>query len=142
MSGTSSNDNQLYFNAPLLPAHMILMASILIYRPQLVRLANIWEDPDFKHRFGLAYISCHRPHYRGYCSFVDLIGIPLNTFLYGTDFEQYRNLACVMVVTGAGIDYLYQIITISAQRDVTRIYVISVYYRTPVIYDGWIRLTS
>ncbi len=141
MEGTLSYDNQLYFNALYFPAHMILMASILIYRPQLVRLANIWEDPDSKHRFGLVVLAMLGVIVlitAATVLFVDLIGIPLNTFLYGTDFEQYRNLARVMVVTGglcAGIDYLYQIITIlRAQRDVTRIYVISFIIAIPVIY--------
>ncbi len=28
------------------------------------------------------------------------IGVPLNGFLYGVDFEQYRGLARIMVATG------------------------------------------
>ena len=136
-----SYDNQLYFNALYFPAHMILMLSILIYRPQLVRLANIWENPDSKHRFGLvvfAMLGVIILITAVTVLFVDSIGIPLNTFLYGVDFESYRGLARVMVITGgicAGIDYLYQIITIlRAQKSVTRIYLISVIIAVPVVF--------
>ena len=141
MESSLSYDNQLYFNALYFPAHMILMLSILIYRPQLVRLANIWENPDSKHRFGLVVLAMLGVIIlitAATVLFVDSIGIPLNTFLYGVDFESYRGLARVMVITGgicAGIDYLYQIITIlRAQRSVTRIYLISVIIAVPVVF--------
>ena len=68
----------------------------------------------------------------GTAAFVEIIGIPLNGFLYGVDFEQYRGLARIMVATGglcAAIDFLYQLITIMrVQKAVTRAYLISLLY--------------
>ena len=45
MEGALSYDNQLYYNALYFPAHSILMVAGFIYKPQLVRLARIWDDP-------------------------------------------------------------------------------------------------
>ena len=96
------------------------MISTLIYRPQLFKLASLLEtsihNPANKKRFGvivLAMFGAIAVVTIGTAAFVEFIGIPLNGFLYGVDFEQYRGLARIMVATGglcAAIDFLYQLI--------------------------------
>ena len=56
MEGVLSYDNQLYYNALYFPAHSILMVAGFIYKPQLVRLARIWDDPE-KHRASTSWCS-------------------------------------------------------------------------------------
>ena len=145
MEGTLSYSNQLYFNALYFPAHTILMISTLIYRPQLFKLASLLEtsihNPANKKRFGvivLAMFGAIAVVTIGTAAFVEFIGIPLNGFLYGVDFEQYRGLARIMVATGglcAAIDFLYQLITIMrVQKAVTRAYLISFAVSIPIIW--------
>ena len=145
MEGTLSYSNQLYFNALYFPAHTILMISTLIYRPQLYKLASLLEtsihNPAHKKRFGvmvLAMFGAIAVVTIGTAAFVEFIGIPLNGFLYGVDFEQYRGLARIMVATGglcAAIDFLYQLITIMrVQKAVTRAYLISFAVSIPIIW--------
>jgi len=145
MEGTLSYSNQLYFNALYFPAHTILMISTLIYRPQLFKLASLLEtsihNPTNKKRFGvmvLAMFGAIAVVTIGTAAFVEFIGIPLNGFLYGVDFEQYRGLARIMVATGglcAAIDFLYQLITIMrVQKAVTRAYLISFAVSIPIIW--------
>jgi O-antigen/teichoic acid export membrane protein len=62
-------------------------------------------------------------------AFMAWVGLPLMSMLYGIDFEPYRGLAYVMLVTGgvtAMIDFLYQVITVMRrQRDVTTLYCVT-----------------
>lgn len=139
IEGLLSYDNQLYYNALYFPAHAILMAVGLIYKPQLVRLSTISADPEQRKRFNVLMFAMF-----GVIAvitvvmavFMNWLGIPLLTFLYGVDFEQYRSLALLMVLTGglcAAIDFMYQIITIMREQGrVTRIYLISVAFAVPV----------
>ena len=57
------------------------------------------------------------------------IGIPVMSFLYGLDFEQFRGLCFIMIAAGgvtAAIDFLYQVITVlRRQKSVMRLYVIT-----------------
>ena len=57
MEGALSYDNQLYYNALYFPAHSILMVAGFIYKPQLVRLARIWDDPSRHRRFDLLVLA-------------------------------------------------------------------------------------
>ena len=139
MEGTLSYDNQLYYNAMYFPAHAILMAAGFIYKPQLVRLARIWDDPEKHRRFDLLVLAM-----MGVIALITgatalvmgTVGIPLMGIMYGIDFEQFRSLAYVMVATGgvcACIDFLYQIITVlRAQEQVSRLYLIAIAFAVPV----------
>lgn len=131
MDGALPYDNQLYFNAMYFPAEAILLMSGFAYKPQLVRLAHAWVDPDRRKRFdlfivvflvGIALITA------AVAFLMNWIGVPVMSFLYGVDFEPFRNFALLMVVAGgiiAGIDFLYQVITIMRrQKSVTRIYLV------------------
>ena len=55
--------------------------------------------------------------------------LPLMSFMYGLDFEQFRPLAYLMVAAGgvtAAIDFLYAIVTVlRRQGDVMRLYLIA-----------------
>lgn len=139
MEGSLSYDNQLYYNAMYFPAHSILMAAGFIYKPQLVRLARIWEDPEKHRRFDLvvlAMIGVIVLITGAMALFMGWVGIPLMGLMYGLDFEQFRSLVFVMVATGgvcACIDFLYQIITVlRAQGEVTRLYLIAFVFAVPV----------
>lgn len=131
MDGTLPYDNQLYFNAMYFPAEAILLISGFVYKPQLVRLSHAWVDPDRRKRFdlfivvfllGIALLTAVMAF------LMNWIGVPIMSFLYGVDFEPFRNFALLMVVAGgiiAGIDFLYQVITIMRrQKSVTRIYLV------------------
>ena len=103
MEGVLSYDNQLYFNALFSPAHIIIMVIGFIYKPQLMRLAEIWADPKRRGRFDLivlAVLAIIVALTFGVAAFMGTIGIPIMSFLYGVDFEQFRGLAYVMVATG------------------------------------------
>lgn len=139
MEGSLSYDNQLYYNAMYFPAHTILMISAFVYKPQLVRLANIWDDPEKRGRFDvlvLAMIGVIALTTGAMALFMGTIGIPMLNLLYGLDFEQFRSLVYVMVGTGgvcACIDFLYQIVTVlRAQGEVTKYYAIAFVFAVPV----------
>lgn len=129
MEGALSYDNQLYFNAMYFPTHSIIMAAGIIYRPQLVRLANIWSNPETRKRFNLIVFAM-----LGVIVLISFVvglfmvwaGIPLMNLMYGLDFDRYQGLVLVMVVSGgcaAAVEFLYQIVTLlRAQGSVTRIY--------------------
>ena len=132
MEGVLSYDNQLYFNALFSPAHIIIMVIGFIYKPQLMRLAEIWADPKRRGRFDiivLAVLAIIVVLTLGVAGFMGTVGIPIMSFLYGVDFEQFRGLCYVMVATGgvcAAIDFLYQIITVlRRQKAVTRVYLLT-----------------
>ena len=139
MEGALSYDNQLYYNAMYFPAHAILMTAAIIYKPQLVRLASIWADPEKHKRFDLliiAMIAVIAAITVVMALVMGWVGIPVMSFLYGIDFEQFRPLVYVMVATGgvcAVIDFLYQIITVlREQQAVTRLYLIAFAFSVPV----------
>ena len=132
MEGNLSYDNQLYFNALYFPAQMILIIIGLVYKPLLVRMANLWADEDRRKKFDLIIIAM------GVLivvvtliaiGFMAWIGIPLMGLLYGVDFEQFRELSYVMLIAGgitAGIDFLYQVVTIlRRQRAIVGLYLIT-----------------
>lgn len=132
MEGVLSYDNQLYFNALYFPAQAILLIIGFIYRPLLVRMANVWADPSKHRRFDLIIVMVLITVV-GVTVVAALImgwiGIPIMSFLYGVDFEQFRGLAYIMLAAGgvtAAIDFLYQVITVlRQQRAVTKLYLIT-----------------
>ncbi len=132
MESAIAYENQLYFNALYFPAQGILLATGFIYKPQLVRLAGIWANPRKRRRFDIivaavvgvvVLISVATGVFMGW------LGIPLMSFMYGLDFEQFRPLAYLMVAAGgvtAAIDFLYAIVTVlRRQGDVIRLYLIA-----------------
>ena len=132
MEGVLSYDNQLYFNVMYFPAQMILIVVQLIYKPLLVRLANVWADPSQHKKFDQVIMAM--------CGItvgvtvimiliMNWIGIPIFNLLYGIDFEPYRGMFMIMLVAGGVtglIDFLYQVITVlRRQKDVMRLYIIT-----------------
>lgn len=125
-------DNQLYFNALYFPAQAILITVQLIYRPLLVKMARIWADPDRRKRFDILIIAMMILivviTVIG-ALFMYWLGIPIMSFMYGIDFEPYRQLALIMLAAGgvtAAIDFLYQIVTIlRRQHTVLSLYLIT-----------------
>ncbi|MFR7737298.1 MAG: lipopolysaccharide biosynthesis protein, partial [Eggerthella lenta] len=117
----------LYF-----PAQGILLTVGFIYKPLLVRMANVWADPTKRKRFDLiiVVIMAVIVAVAGVTALaMAWIGIPVMSFLYGVDFEQFRGLCYIMLAAGgvtAAIDFLYQVITVlRQQRAVTKLYVIT-----------------
>lgn len=132
MEGVLSYDNQLYFNALYFPAQGILLTIGLIYKPLLVRMAEAWGDTAKRRKFDLIIVAIMVVivAYTGATAFVmGWIGIPIMSFLYGLDFEQFRGLLYIMIAAGgvtAAIDFLYQVITVlRRQRAVTKLYIIT-----------------
>ena len=121
MEGVLSYDNQLYFNALYFPAQGILLTVGFIYKPLLVKMANVWADPAKRKRFDLiiVVIMAVIVAVTGVTALaMAWIGIPVMSFLYGVDFEQFRGLCYIMLAAGgvtAAIDFLYQVITVLRQ---------------------------
>lgn len=132
MEGMLPYDDQIYFNAIYFGANAILMAGGFVYKPQLVRLANIWSDSSKRGRFDLLVLAMMAAIVVITVimwGFVALIGVRLNTLLYGVDFEPYRRDAYLMVVSGglaAAIDFLFQLLTVLRhQAAATRLYLVA-----------------
>ena len=132
MEGVLPYEDQVYFNAIYFPAQSILMIVGFVYKPQLVRIANVWADRSARARFDLIVIAMLLV-----CVGVTVVmlfvfgavGIWLNGLMYGTDFEPFRMAQYLMIVAGglsAAIDFLYQIITVlRKQAAATVVYLIA-----------------
>lgn len=132
MEGSLAYENQLYYNALYFPAQMILIGAQLVYKPLLLRMAGVWQDPAKRRKFDLILLGI-----LGVIiaittvlwGIMATVGLPVMGILYGLDFEPYRGLLYVMLVTGgvtAAIDFLYQVITIMRrQKDVTTLYMVT-----------------
>lgn len=131
MEGTLSYDNQLYFNALYFPAHALLLTVQVVYKPQLVRLANVWAQAKRK-RFDIIIVAMLLfvlAVTLGLMAIMSTVGIPILGFLYGLDFTEYRGLSLIMVAAGgvtAAIDFLYQIVTVlRKQGSVMKLYLVT-----------------
>lgn len=132
MEGVLSYDNQLYFNALYFPAQAILLTVGSIYKPLLVRMAQMWADAEKRRRFDLvilAIVAVVIVITLVVIFVMATIGIPVMSFMYGVDFEQFRGLSYIMIAAGgvtAIIDFLYQVITVlRRQKSVMKLYVIT-----------------
>ena len=137
MEGVLPYEDQVYFSALYFPAQMALMMVGFVYKPQLVKLANIWQDTTKRARFDLIVAAMI-----GVCALVAFllfvfsatIGIPLNSILYATDFERFRIAQYLMMAAGglaAAIDFLFQTLTVlREQSSATRLYVASFVFVT------------
>lgn len=132
MEGVLPYDTQLYFNALYFPAQGILLTVGFIYKPLLVRMANVWADPEKRKRFDLiivAILAVIVVLTVGVALVMGWFGITVMSFMYGVDFEQFRGLCFIMLAAGgvtAAIDFLYQVITVlRRQRSVTKLYLIT-----------------
>ncbi|ERL12339.1 polysaccharide biosynthesis protein [Coriobacteriaceae bacterium BV3Ac1] len=141
MEGALSYDNQLYYNAIYFPAHAIIMTVGFVYKPQLVRLANVWADPRGRRRFDviiLAVLGVTAAVTAVVAVIMSVIGIKAMSFCYGVDFERFGDLIYAMIISGgiaAAIDFLYQIITVVRQQEaVTKLYTLGFAISVPVSY--------
>ena len=132
MEGTLSYDNQLYFNALYFPAQGILLTVQLVYKPLLVRMANVYNDPRSRRKFTVIVVGIFLLIVAVTVVNVFImgwIGLPIMSFLYGIDFEQFRGLCFIMLAAGgvtAAIDFLYQVITVMRrQKSVMKLYIIT-----------------
>ncbi len=132
MEGALSYDNQLYFNALYFPAQGILITSQLVYKPLLVRMAGVWQDGSKRRQFDLIMVGILGVILAVTAANVLImawVGIPVMSFLYGIDFEQFRGLMYIMLAAGgvtAAIDFMYQVITVMRrQKDVTTLYLVT-----------------
>ena len=124
--------NQLYFNTLYFPAQFVLLLSSFIYKPLILRLADVWSDQSMRKNFGklvfriaLAIVAVTALA----LVFFAILGIPLFGLLYGIDFESMRTLCLIMIMAGGitgGIDFLYQLMTITRnQTAIIRAYFIA-----------------
>ena len=128
MEGVLPYDNQVFFNAIYFPAQAILMIVGFVYKPQLVRIASVWADKSKRASFDVIVFAMLMV-----CVAVTVVmlfvfgavGVWLNGLMYGVDFEPYRMAQYLMIIAGgfsAGIDFLYQVITVlrrQAQATIT-----------------------
>lgn len=129
MEGALPYEDQVYFSAIYFPAQKALLAVGFIYKPQLVRLTNIWQDSTKRRRFDLIVIAMMGACVvvsLGMIAFAAVVGIPLASFLYAADFEPLRGAQYLMLVAGgfaAASDFLFQILTVlREQASATAIY--------------------
>ncbi len=129
MEASLPYDDQVYFNAIYFGSNAILMAGGFVYKPQLLRIAELWNDRSRRGRFDLllvAMLATMAVIAAVMFVFVATIGIPLNGLLYATDFERFRTQSYLMVAAGglaACIDLLFQVLTVLRHQAVaTRIY--------------------
>ncbi|MDO4841254.1 MAG: lipopolysaccharide biosynthesis protein [Phoenicibacter congonensis] len=132
MEGVLNYDAQLFFNALYFPAQCILIIGQLVYKPLILRMADVWQDDKKRRKFDLliaAIMLVIVVITVGTWFVMATIGIPVMSFMYGVDFEPYRRLAYVMIVTGGvtcAIDFVYQVITVMRrQKDVTTLYCVT-----------------
>ena len=132
MEGVLSYDNQLYFNALYFPAHGILLTAGFIYKPLLLRMANVWADPAKRKRFDLIIVVILAAIVVMTLAMVLImgsIGLPVMSFLYGIDFSPFRELCFIMLAAGgvtAAIEFVYQVITVlRRQKAVMKLYLIT-----------------
>ena len=95
MEGMLPYENQLYFNALYFHTQGILLAIGFVYKPQMLRLASIWSNPR-KRRFDMvvfAVMAVILGITVATALFMGFIGIPIMSFMYGVNFERFRNLA-------------------------------------------------
>ena len=125
MQGTAlPYDNQLYFNALYFPAQSILIIVGMIYKPLLVKMANVWADEERRARFDLiivAMLVLIVVITLVGMLFMGWIGLAIMSFMYGIDFTQFAQLQYIMLAAGgvtAAIDFLYQVITILRRQHV------------------------
>lgn len=132
MEGALAYENQLYFNALYFPAQGILLTVGALYKPQLLRLTSIWASPRRRRRFNLIVAAV-----MGVIALITIVmalfmqglGLPVMSVLYGVDFGRFAVLATLMVIAGgvtAAIDFLYAVITIlRRQEGVMKLYLIA-----------------
>ena len=132
MEGSLSYDAQLYFNALYFPAQCILIVGQLVYKPLTVRMADVWQDDSKRKKFDLFLLVILLVIVgitAGAWFIMATVGIPIMSFFYGIDFEDFRSLSYVMIVTGGvtcAIDFIYQVITVMRrQKDVTTLYLVT-----------------
>lgn len=132
MEDSLSYDYQLYYNAIYFPAQMILIFAQLVYKPLLLRMAGVWRESRGRGKFNLilfGMIGIIAAITAVFALVMAWVGIDLLGIMYGIDFQQFRGLVLLMLVTGglvSAIDFLYQVITIMRrQKDVTVLYLIT-----------------
>jgi len=132
MEGQLPYADQLYFNAIYFPAMLILLVVGFIYKPQLVRLANLWADKERHKLFALiivAVIAVIIVLVVLMILLMNWVGINFMSWLYGVNFARFRDMFMIMLVAGgvaAMVDFLYQIITVlREQKSVMGLYVVA-----------------
>jgi O-antigen/teichoic acid export membrane protein len=146
MEAQLTYDNQLYYNALYFPAQLILISAQLVYKPLLLRMAGVWQNPNKRKKFDLALLGLLGVIV-AITAIVALImaaaGVPVLNFLYGVDFAPYTSLMLIMLITGglqAAIDFIYQAITIMRrQKDVTVIFIMTFIFSLfiPILLVGY-----
>ncbi len=132
MEGMLDYNAQLYFNALYFPAQMILIIAQLVYKPLIIKMSAVWQDDAKRRKFDLLLLGILLIIIvitAAMIAIMATIGLPVMSFLYGVDFETFRHLSYVMIITGgitAAIDFVYQVITVMRrQKEVTSLYFVT-----------------
>ena len=132
MEGVLSYDNQLYYNAMYFPAQAIAVGLSVVYKPQLLRIAEYWNDKTRRRHFDMITFAIFALIALVTALVVVVmawIGIPIMSFLYGLDFEQFRGLVIIFLIAGgvtSYIDFIYQLSAVlRRQQNIMQNYLIT-----------------
>ena len=116
-----SDELQNVYNILFMPAFVINLFSLFVFRPMLVKMAIYWNDRKLKELwkiiFGMYGLIGGLTALAAGAAW--LIGIPVLELLYGTELEEYRlQLAAVMMVGGisAFMTFCSNVITVMRKQ--------------------------
>ena len=133
------------YNILFMPAFVINLLSLFVFRPLLTDMAKYWEENDIKsigHIIrkmvfvigGLTMVSCIGAY---------LLGIPILSLLYGVDLSAYRiELVLVMICGGlnAFVYFLYYVVTVTGKQVYLLIgygiAMVVAFFGSPVLVEG------
>lgn len=121
INGMFSDEIQNIYNILFMPAFVINMFSLFVFRPLLVHMTRYWNECQLKKLWGIVGKICIF-----ICGITGitlvgtwLFGVPVLSLIYGIELEAYkRDLMLVMTVGGVSalMTLLYYVVTIMRQQ--------------------------
>ena len=116
-----SSEFQAYYNVIFMPASVVNLFSLFLFRPMLVTLTEFWNDFEYK-----KFITIIIKLTLSICIVtavvllaVNFYGIPILSWVYGMNLTDYHN-SLLLVIFGGGLSalstMLYYIITVMRQQ--------------------------
>ena len=112
---------QNIYNILFMPAFVINLFSLFIFRPMLIQLATDWENRQVKNFWKSVLKVLRIISFLTILAIVGswLLGIPVLSFLYGVVLDEYK-LALVLVMCFGGVSacmtFLYYVVVIMRQQ--------------------------
>lgn len=116
-----SSEYQAYYNVIFMPASVVNLFSLFLFRPLLVTLTQFWNDYKYK-----KFVTIIMRLTLSIClvtvivlAIVDFCGIPILSLIYGMNLVNYHS-SLLLVILGGGMSalstMLYYIITVMRQQ--------------------------